>query len=320
MRPQADDPCCLRCPTIRRFLPPPPHLGTCTRAPAHPLPCPFPTTLCACPPPFVPAHHPLCLPTATRTPARPTPPPPTLAPFRTAGTIPAAALALPSLLALSLSNNQLTGDLAAAAQALAARQNNPIFSFSVAGNQLSGELPQQLSSLALFDASRPAPLAPFSLGPLPRVFNISGNQLTGAFPTYLLTQLPKLAANCTNGRCTVAASVTGPSMSLACPTGEALQNADSKYNTSVLATQQLECLSPSGQRVPVAPYLQSGGTYRLPSGGVSLSAGATAGLVVGVVVVACLAASGVWWFISRRKKNNACKQEVELKVASAEQV
>jgi hypothetical protein len=221
-------------------------------------------------------------------------------------------LALPSLTALSLSSNQLTGDLSAAAQALAGRQNNSIFSFSVAGNQLSGELPQQLSSLALFNASRPAPLAPVTLATLPRVFNVSGNQFSGPFPTYLLTQFHKLAANCTFGRCIVGASVTGPQMALACPTGEALQNADSKYNTSVLATQQLECLSPSGERVPVAPYLQSGGTYRLPSGA-ALGAGAIAGLVVGVMVVATVAAAGAWYVVSRRRRDAARQQEVGLK-------
>jgi hypothetical protein len=36
--------------------------------------------------------------------------------------------------------------------------------------------------------------------PLPRVFDISGNQFTGEFPTYVLSQFPKLVQNCKGAR------------------------------------------------------------------------------------------------------------------------
>lgn len=67
------------------------------------------------------------------------------------GSIPGALGSLPSLLYFDLSNNQLTGSLAAYANALSANGSEILIYFNVSNNELSGVIPEPLEDMAVFN-------------------------------------------------------------------------------------------------------------------------------------------------------------------------
>jgi hypothetical protein len=134
-----------------------------------------------------------------------------------AGTVPAALASLPNLGVLRLGSNKLTGPLTAfaaaltdpaavaAAAAAAKDQAAPgssskglsrLFDFNVSSNQLTGPVPEQLAYLGVFNPNITI-LVPGSDGAAaiaPRVLDLSGNQLAGDWPQWLLKAVSGAAA------------------------------------------------------------------------------------------------------------------------------
>jgi hypothetical protein len=127
---------------------------------------------------------------------------------RATGDIPAALASLPNLGVLRLGSNKLSGSLTAFAAALndaaavaAAKEQQPaasssssakglsrLFDFNVTANQLTGPVPEQLAYLGVFNPNITI-LVPGSDGAAaiaPRVLDVSGNQLAGEWPQWLL--------------------------------------------------------------------------------------------------------------------------------------
>jgi hypothetical protein len=126
---------------------------------------------------------------------------------RATGGIPAALASLPNLGVLRLGSNKLSGSLTAFAAALndpaavaAAKEQQPagsststkglsrLFDFNVTANQLTGPVPEQLAYLGVFNPNITI-LVPGSDGAAaiaPRVLDLSGNQLAGDWPQWLL--------------------------------------------------------------------------------------------------------------------------------------
>ncbi|KAI8469072.1 MAG: hypothetical protein J3K34DRAFT_459560, partial [Monoraphidium minutum] len=125
------------------------------------------------------------------------------------GPLKASLASSPALRRLDVSGNQLSGDLSAFASALERSSSNGLVALNVSHNNLVGPVPPGLSRLAVFD---PLPIKTYDGLVQERLLDLSGNRLTGAFPSFAAQAIPPMEAGC---RC--AYSVELGDSPLACP-------------------------------------------------------------------------------------------------------
>lgn len=111
-----------------------------------------------------------------------------------------------------------------------------------------------------------APRAPATLHPAPsltpvsRIFDLSHNQLGGAFPTWLIANLPLLADSC---HCSVGVSLDAERF--ACPSGAMVQ-LNRRAQEVLHRYEALQCMSAIGKRQQQVRQQAAGGGHCCASG------------------------------------------------------
>eukprot|EP00775_Hariotina_reticulata_P004430 gene4430-4685_t len=179
------------------------------------------------------------------------------------GALPPSMAALPNLVVLRLAGNKLNGSLSEFAAALPRPANltagttgaafSKMFDLDLSWNQLSGTVSESIAALGLFNPNVTIllPSAGQSIAQVPRRLDLSGNKLTGPWPTWLLTEVPGLIVRCS---CLVSVRLAGAAVSqLECPEHEILLT---DYQWQVALEQRYYCWDGHTQQLMI-DYLSS---------------------------------------------------------------